>query len=203
MNSRYVELPGDEFSTTAVRFKERGEALKIGSSGGTPQIFFTCGKWWLSRPCGERSTWLDPLFREAGWNVGKLCELLALGKRTFARAVQRSLGRTAKVWLRENRIVVACHLLREEEKIGFTAKQLGFRHEADFTREFRKLIGVTPSAFRERERSNSRISDRPSSGELSPARHQCFLWIFGVTFSLGNCVARSSDFTQCFPIGTA
>lgn len=61
--------------------------------------------------------------------------------------VEEGLGITCKRWLREIRIVVACHLLREGNKIESVAQALGFRHVPDFTREFKKLLGVTPSHY--------------------------------------------------------
>ena len=84
-----------------------------------------------------------------------MCQLLGVGQRTFGRMLDESLGMTAKLWLREIRIVAACHLIREDHKILVLAKLLNIGDEADFGREFKKLIGVTPSFFRQSEYSRA------------------------------------------------
>lgn len=90
---------------------------------------------------------LDPLFLVCGWNVNLLAASLGVGHRTFTRLTEESIGITAKVWLRQIRIVRSQHLLREGHKIERVSCMLGFRHKADFTHEFHKLVGVCPSTF--------------------------------------------------------
>lgn len=113
---------------------------------------------------------LDPMFRESKWNVSSLCGTLEIGYRTFARLVEDSLGITVKVWLRQIRIVSACHRLREGCKINSLAQQMGFRYESDFAREFKKLVGVSPSFYMKSEYSRSHgirrnLSDNDGSAE--------------------------------------
>lgn len=111
------------------------------------------GAWWFVDQGAGRAVRLEPLIVTCGWNVGKLGETLGFGKRTFSRVVEQSLGITCKAWLRNMRIVAACHMLREGTKIETTARKLGFLHNSDFTREFRNLIGVLPSYYMKAERS--------------------------------------------------
>lgn len=122
---------------------------------GNQRILFHHGSWWFADVWADRLVRLDPLFAACGWNVGRMCETLGLGKRTFGRVVEQSLGITGKIWLRNLRVVAACHMLREGTKIETTARKLGFRHSSDFTREFRILIGVLPSFYVKAERSRS------------------------------------------------
>ena len=119
------------------------------------RILFFNGWWWLFDPEQDRNVRLDPKIAECGWNVGRLCRSLGIGKRTFSRMVEEGLGITGKRWLREIRIVTACHLLREGDKIEAVAQALGFRHVSDFTREFKKLVGVPPSSYMRAEHSRS------------------------------------------------
>jgi AraC family transcriptional regulator len=88
---------------------------------------------------------------DCGWNVGKLAKSLGVGRRTFARVVEQSLGITGKVWLRQIRMVAACHMLREDCKITSLAHSLRFRDVRDFAREFKKMVGVSPSFYRKAE----------------------------------------------------
>lgn len=127
----------------------------IRRSNGILRILVHNGSWWISDERSNLLVRIDPHFAKCSWNVGLLSESLGLGKRTFARIVEHSLGITGKVWLRQIRIVAALHLLREGDKIENTARKLGFRHPSDFTREFRILVGVLPSDYVESERLRS------------------------------------------------
>ena len=84
-----------------------------------------------------------------------LCEKLNMPLRSFERLTKESLGITAKQWLRQLRMVRAMHLLREGRQVKQVAATLGFRHPADFSREFVLLVGVVPKAYQESERSRS------------------------------------------------
>ena len=119
------------------------------------RILFSNGCWWLLDPELEKTIHLDPKFGLCNWNVGRLCKSLVIEKRTFTRLVEDSLGIAAKRWLREIRIVAACHLLREEGKIDNVARTLGFRYDSDFSHEFKKLVGVSPSHYRKAENLRS------------------------------------------------
>lgn len=124
---------------------------------GRTRIRFVSGFWWFVDPHRSHSICLDPLFWQSGWKVGSLCELLGIGRRTFARAVEESIGITGKAWLRQLRAVAACHLLREGGEIKSLADRLGFRHNTDFANEFKKQVGVSPSYYMKSEQSRSRL----------------------------------------------
>lgn len=119
------------------------------------RIYFSRGYWWLFDPSRDSNLQLDSKIVQCGWNVGRLCQSLGIGKRTFTRLIEESLGISSKRWLREIRIISACHLLREEGKIEGVAETLGFPHASDFTREFKKLVGVSPSRYATLEYSRS------------------------------------------------
>ena len=119
------------------------------------KIVFSNGSWWFLDPERNRNVCLDRLFKSCEWNLGSLCDTLGIEKRTFARITERSLGINGKFWLRQIRIVAASHLLRENCKIESVAQALGFRYFSDFTREFNKLMGVSPSRYVQEECSRS------------------------------------------------
>ncbi len=116
-------------------------------------VAFELGRWWYFEPGVDRAVMLDPLFAECSWNVSALSDRLEIGTRMFTRMVEDSLGVNAKIWLRNNRIVRACHLLREDGKIERVARGVGFSHASELTREFKQLVGVSPSFYRRSERS--------------------------------------------------
>lgn len=117
------------------------------------RISFANGFWWYHDPGRKNAIRLDSLFVECEWNVSLLCRRLGIGRRTFARMTEESIGITVKAWLRQIRIVKASHLLREGHKIKHLSQRLGFRHKADFSHEFRKLVGLSPSAYVKSEQS--------------------------------------------------
>lgn len=134
-----------------------------------PRIVFSHGFWWYHDPGRNFVIKMNQMFAECDWSVGRLCGLLGVGKRTFARIVEESVGISGKVWLRQLRAVEACHLLREGGEITSLAERLGFRHNSDFTHEFKKLVGVSPTFYMKSEQSRSlQIRANPKDA----------LWIF-------------------------
>ena len=144
-------------------YRRRAESKHV-SRNSRRKIFVHSYYWWYSDPMGKGVIKLNPVFHQCGWNIGRLAGLLGLGERTFARVVQESLGMTGKVWLRQVRIVAACHLLRECDKIEPLAISLGFRYHGDFSREFKKLVGVLPSEFVRAERSRAILGSEQAGG---------------------------------------
>lgn len=115
-------------------------------------IVFSEGYIWFRDSVRRIEIKLEPLLWQSGWRVNALCASLNIAPRTLNRLVEEGLGITGSQWMREHRIVAACHLLREGVKMEKLAVRLGFSNNANFTREFRKLIGVSPSDFLRQER---------------------------------------------------
>lgn len=119
------------------------------------KIVFRSGFWWFMDGSGTPPLRIDGLFSSCEWNVSLIAASIGLNKRTFIRLVADSLGMNPKEWLRHLRVVEARHMLREGTKIQIVARKLGFRHDSDFTRDFKDLMGVTPSRFAADERMRS------------------------------------------------
>ena len=125
--------------------KERG--MEIAFPNVRRLIRCENGCWMFYDPWCREPVELDPLFCECNWKVGRLATQLGLGEKTFRRLVAESLGMGAKQWLRQIRTARACKLLREGHKIGSVGRELGFSDEGNFTTEFRKATGISPSAY--------------------------------------------------------
>lgn len=125
----------------------------LSNVAGRRRILVWRGAWWYVEGPGQRAALLDALFADCDWNVSRICGVLGLNERTFARMVEQSLGINPKDWLRRQRALAACALLREVGAVAPVASMLGFRFAADFAAEFRRMVGVSPSEYLKSERS--------------------------------------------------
>lgn len=79
-------------------------------------------------------------------------ECIALLNHVSSRTIDRHLRRenlSFRDLLNEARFERACELLRAGASVSHVAGRLGFSDSANFSRAFRRTIGMTPSAYRE------------------------------------------------------
>ncbi|MCO6475791.1 MAG: response regulator, partial [Phaeodactylibacter sp.] len=90
----------------------------------------------------------DPAF-----SAEQLADLLFVSYATCLRKVKALTGCTVKEYIRQIRIHRAAQLLLEEpgRNIGAIAADTGFNSNTHFTREFRKVMGCTPTEYRKQE----------------------------------------------------
>ncbi len=82
--------------------------------------------------------------------LDELAEIAGMPKRTFIRAFQAATGSTPIAYLIQLRVGRAATLLRGgDESITDIAFRVGFSDSNYFTRQFRRLLGVTPRAYRQ------------------------------------------------------
>lgn len=67
--------------------------------------------------------------------------------RQLERDFDAELGRTPQDWLNEQRAIAARHLLLEGADVKNILKQLGFKQRSQFSRDFKRYHGVSPSGF--------------------------------------------------------
>jgi AraC-like DNA-binding protein len=80
--------------------------------------------------------------------IGDAAELAGLSMRTLQRRLSE-FGTSFSAIENQSRHTVACRLLRETDApITEISNRLGYAHPNHFSRAFRKLGGVSPSAFR-------------------------------------------------------
>lgn len=130
-----------------------GLSVGLSNFAGRRRIVVWRGAWWYVEGANHRAARMDVLFAECAWNVSRICGVLGLNERTFARMVEQSLGINPKDWLCRQRALAACALLREVGNVTPVATMLGFRFAADFAAEFRRMVGVAPSEYLKSERS--------------------------------------------------
>ena len=81
--------------------------------------------------------------------LAKLASLAHLSPYHFARLFKETTGQTVHAFVREQRLLRACHLLLATRlTIGYIALETGFADESHFVRNFKAQFGVTPGVVR-------------------------------------------------------
>ncbi len=102
----------------------------------------------LERPLVRmRQHYADPL------RLADLSALAGMSVSHFIRTFKRSMGTSPIDWLRRERISQAKRrLIDTDEPVKEIARQCGYRDPYFFSKDFKKLTGLPPSSYRERER---------------------------------------------------
>jgi AraC-like DNA-binding protein len=94
------------------------------------------------------------LFRDANLNLNRLGRKASLPARRISIAVNRVHAKNVSQYINGYRIAEACRLLTETDqpvtKIMFEA---GFQTKSNFNREFRRVTGMSPVAWRAKNSS--------------------------------------------------
>ena len=92
--------------------------------------------------------YLDQAYQEPHTLAG-LARQAGLGRTYFCRAFRAYTGKTVFSYLIERRVAAAMVRLRNgDEKVLAVGLNCGFRDPAYFNRKFRKIVGMTPTAYR-------------------------------------------------------
>lgn len=90
-------------------------------------------------------------------SLADLARETGLSRAHFARAFRRSVGDPPHRWLVKQRIANArIHLLEPRLPISVVASMCGFADQSHFTRVFRAVTGISPSAWRRRNTGPAR-----------------------------------------------
>lgn len=92
------------------------------------------------------------LYRDENLNLSRLARRLGLPSRQISGAINRSLGVNVSQYVNQLRIREACRLLEEtEQSVTTIMLSSGFQTKSNFNREFRRVTGMSPVDWRERE----------------------------------------------------
>lgn len=90
-------------------------------------------------------------------NVTDLVSRVPVGRRTLERLLRGRMGTTPRAWLVEQRVRGARALLEDTTApIDRVASQVGFGSSATLRREFRRILGTTPTEYRRAFQSTTR-----------------------------------------------
>lgn len=94
------------------------------------------------------------LFRDPELNLGKLARRLRLPARQVSQAINRQHGMSVSQYVNGHRVRAACALLADSEApVGAVMFEAGFLTKSNFNREFLRVTGESPSAWRQRRRT--------------------------------------------------
>lgn len=94
----------------------------------------------------------DPL---RAWSVDDAAALLHLSSRSLQRRLQEEAASLREVVRGARGRVAASQLVEGENPLAVVGFQAGFSDQAHFTREFKRLTGMTPAQYRENFRRRS------------------------------------------------
>jgi PAS domain S-box-containing protein len=94
---------------------------------------------------------LDALRADVGrhWRVLDLADIADLSEKQFQRLTRRSLGLSPQQLVQRMRVEEAVRLMTATRlSLGTISAECGFYDQSSFTRQFTKLLGITPGAYR-------------------------------------------------------
>jgi AraC-like DNA-binding protein len=107
---------------------------------------------WLMHACALLET---NLHEESDLN--HIAKQVGLPYETFRKHFQKQLGQSPAKYRAGKKIEAACSLLQQSDlTLHAIAAQLGFTDEFHFSRRFKQLKGLSPSSYRNQQRSTSK-----------------------------------------------
>ena len=129
---------------------------------------------WVEHGCGDSTGWLAAVRNpEVGrvlaaihldpshdWSVGELARHMGASRSGFAQRFATVVGETPARYVARMRMHQAHQWLRDGQRVAVIAERLGYESEASFSRAFKRIIGASPSQFREHRKSSGAVPIR-------------------------------------------
>ena len=115
--------------------------------------------------------WLK-LARNARFRAACLAEACGVSLRQLERFILRTVGKTPQQWLNALRQCEAITLLKQGKPIKEITYLLGYRQPSHFSREFKRVHGMCPSAMIRIQFSEADVAQ---GYEVSPVDKHCVL----------------------------
>jgi AraC-like DNA-binding protein len=102
------------------------------------------------------------LFRDVNLNLNRLARRAGIPARRISSAVNRTHARNVSQYINGYRIAEACRLLGETDApITSVMFDVGFQTKSNFNREFRRVTGMSPAAWRQTNRKTGKHGRGP------------------------------------------
>jgi len=152
-----------------VRGKEPGHAIVV---HGLLDLAFAYALREVTAQCAQgRAGWSlaarDPQIRRAlalmhedcqhAWTLEELAQRAGLSRTALAERFRETMGDTPLNHLRTIRMQRAMHLLAEtDQRLEAIAAQVGYQDAFGFSKVFKRMLGVSPRTFRQRDAAEQR-----------------------------------------------
>lgn len=111
-------------------------------------------------------------YADADFSLERLAELVGSNSKYVSQAVNEHYGKNFSSFVNDYRIRLACRRLADDEAYGAytiegVGRSVGYRSKTTFTAAFRRVTGLTPSAWLklERERRSAASGGQDASGD--------------------------------------
>ena len=81
--------------------------------------------------------------------IGQWAKRMKLPEKRLKRAFKQVHGKGLYTYLRNLRMEKAMAMLREDEPIKAIISTIGYKNEGNFSKAFRKVIGIPPGEWKE------------------------------------------------------
>lgn len=133
----------ESMSLAAAQYLLRRYAGAPPPAGGTGS--WKLPAWRLRRICDHLDAHIEEAIR-----ISDLAGLVGLSPGHLHRAFRATTGRTPLAFINERRVQRAMQLLaKDSAPVAEVAYRVGFQNPSHFTRIFRRITGMNPSAYRE------------------------------------------------------
>jgi len=120
---------------------------------------------WVECACGDASGWIAAMHcpkigkviaaihaaPERDWQVAELADLMGASRSRFADAFTRTVGESPARYVAKVKMFQARRWIEQDGmRVTVAAGRLGYDSEASFSRAFKRIIGLPPSAVRTR-----------------------------------------------------
>jgi AraC-like DNA-binding protein len=120
---------------------------------------------WVECACSDSSGWIAAVHcpkigkviaaihaaPERDWNVPELAELMGASRSRFAESFTRTVGESPARYVAKVKMFQARRWIEQDGmRVTVAAGRLGYDSEASFSRAFKRIVGVPPSAVRTR-----------------------------------------------------
>lgn len=109
--------------------------------------------------------WMS-LATASGFDVQAAASVGQMSRRQLHRLCRRELGMSLQDWFRAQRVEAGRRWLLATRSVKRAAAEAGYRQVSHFSREFKRLHGLTPKDFLLR-----RGGDAPTAKLIPPATH--------------------------------
>lgn len=109
---------------------------------------------------------LRGLYRDPELSLDRLARRMGLPARTLSAAINRARGMNVSHYVNGHRVAEACRLLAETERpVTQIFLDVGFQTKSNFNREFLRITGINPSAWRRQAMTGAPPSNRTLPAE--------------------------------------